>query len=219
MNTTQDPEQGTLFTLPPEDHINLIFEKRQRRDKLRKLLAEQFARRLECVNRLNEAEAALDDAMDDQFCGRDDAKARLDRIMELKGKRDRVRADFDAAMERQKEIKRALDAAVLDVELAVGGIQRDLIEVIEELEPEFEADEPVVETAKTVRTARQRDVAERAARALIALGGRASCVDLASLVGVSSHGLGGLIDSDPRFVKSHEGRVKNLQTWYELAKP
>lgn len=204
-----EPNQQSLYEIPAEDHLAMIAKMRARRDSLRRQIAEHFAARVAIAKRMNEAEAAFEDvihgigAAADGREARNQAKVALDR-------RDRCRAEMRDALAKQRDLKANLLTSQADLELSIGGIQRSIIEDVAHVEPAKH------ETAQALRTARQRAVADACVKALHALGGRASCVDLASLVGVSSHGLGGLIDGDPRIVKSHDGRLNNVQTWYAL---
>jgi hypothetical protein len=204
-----EPTQETLYSIPPEDHLAMIGRMRTRRDGLRRQIAEHFAARVEIAKRMNAAEAEFDDLA--SGLGRStDPKETINQLRASQTKRDRARADMRDAIARQRDLKAGLLAAQAELELSIGGIQRSMIEEAAHVEPAKH------ETAQALRSARQRAVADACVKALRALGGRASCVDLASLVGVSSHGLGGLIDGDPRMRKDHEGRLNNVQTNYSL---
>ncbi len=210
MNATEaEPTQLGLYTLPADDHLVMIFRLRARREQIRKQGAEHFAQRQAIARRLNAAEAEFDDLMDGIGTPRRAADM-IAAIRQAKDKRDRVRADMTTALEHQRTLKAALMRAQAEVELSIGGIQRTIVEDLGYVEPAHHA------TAQSLRTARHRATADASVLALRAMGGRASCVDLATLVGVSAHGLGGLIDADPRMRKTHDGRLQNVQTWYEL---
>lgn len=199
----------SLFTIQPDEHLDLIQRARQVRDQLRKRMSDHFAKREAIAKKLNEHTAERDDAINGNHPGTPAEIIAAIRAAHARVERDE--ADMESALEFQRQLKQSLLKAQADLELAIGGIQRDLIEVIATVEPAKH------ETAASLRTARQQSVADACVKALIAMGGRASCVDLASLVGVSAHGLGGLIDWDKRMVKEHDGRLQNQTTWYRVA--
>lgn len=205
-----EPDQQSLYTIPPEDHLAMIGKMRGRRDELRRRIAVHFAARVEIAKRMNAAEAEFDDLA--SGLGRPtDPKETINQLRASQTKRDRARAEMRDAIAKQRELKASLLAAQAELELSIGGIQRSMIEEVAHVEPAHH------QTAQGLRTARQKAVADACVKVLHAMGGRSSCVDLASLVGVSSHGLGGLIDGDPRIRKYHDGRLNNVQTHYELA--
>ncbi len=201
--------EQSLFTIGPDDHLALIGKYRSHRDQLRKLKADHFALRVKIAERMNEAEALVDDLLDAIPLSRDTAKLHAD-LRAAKDRRDRTRAEMATSLERGRALSAAVHKSEAELELAIGGVQTSLIEEIAHVEPERH------ETAASLRTARQRKTADAVVFALRAMGGRGSCVELARLIGVSSHGLGGLIDGDGRLRKTHDGRLQNQQTWYEL---
>jgi hypothetical protein len=204
-----EPTQGSLFTIPADDHVRMIQTLRDQRERIRTAMLKHLEHRLEIARRMNAAEAEYDDLVDGIGRPRDPREA-INLVTAAKQRRDKVRAEMRDALTRARDLKALLMRAQADVELSIGGVQRSLIEEIAHVEPEKH------ETAKSLRTARQRGAAEAAVRALRAMGGRATCVELASVLHLSAHGLGGLIDHDPRLRKTHDGRRNNLETVYEL---
>ncbi len=205
-----EPTQETLYEIPPEDHLAMIGKMRSRRDELRRRIADHFATRVEIAKRMNAAEAEFDD-LAGGLGAKPDPREAINQLKAAQTRRDRHRADMRDALARQRDLKVHLLAAQAELELSIGGVQRSMIDDLAHVEPAKH------ETAASLRTARQRAVADACVKVLRAFGGRASCTDLASLVGVSSHGLGGLIDTDPRMVKGHDGRLNNVATFYALA--
>jgi len=204
-------EQTTLYSILPADHISLIIDKRRKRDAYRAMLGQHFERRQKIALRLNESEAAFDDCTDGLTAIRDPA-GRLREIEANKVAMFRVRAEMEAALETQRAIKQNIVKANAEFEAAVGGIQTDLLDMPEIAEPE----PGVITTNTDIHERRRKAVADAAVKVLAAYNGRISGIDLASLLGVSSHGIDGLIGGDERIVKRHDGRLGNVQTFYEL---
>lgn len=121
-----------------------------------------------------------------------------------------------ANRERRKAIRQAKESAYAKfLQATGGGIQRSLDDEFHVDPGALSGDEPV--TNAVIKSRRKQQVQQHAYEVIKQAGGRISNLQLASYLGVSSHGLPGLLVDSQKIRKEHGGRVGNEQTWWVIA--
>jgi hypothetical protein len=215
--------QDNLFSLSVGEQARAVRDKFDRLDALIAGEHKLNTQRLALVDRLNHAQAQYEDfahavaAMQPTDARVPEALASMRTALIA---RDALQESHNECAERYRAVRIQVARAKLDADMAARGhIQRELGDAAAPIPEPVEVAEPErITTNRDMRQIRQQRARDQAVMTLRAMpGGRGSCVDLARLLGLSPHGLGGLIDGDERIVKYHTGRQANLETWYRLA--
>ncbi len=139
-------------------------------------------------------------------------------LVAIRDRRNSLMADLRENLKSRKTIRDQLAAANAALEQAIGDLAGEAGQARTPADLPAPAPAPAIQTRETLRDRRREDIEARAAHALTAAGGTMANRDLASLLGVSPHGLEALLRGSTRVQKVHDGRIGNEVTTWVLQK-